>query len=154
SRGVERVATGAKRWSPGEGTTSDGAADPHPSHCFAMGPFPLPLQPPGRSARGAGEGIKMLTYVAKRFGLAVAVVAVVIAVLFLMIYIIPGAPLSVALGPRANPVQVEALRLRMGLDKPLLIQLLHFYGSVLSGNLGSDILSDEPVLNIIMTLLP
>jgi len=58
----------------------------------------------------------MLTYAAKRLGLAVLVVAVVIVVLFLMIYIIPGDPLSVALGPRANPVQVEALRQRMGLD--------------------------------------
>ena len=62
----------------------------------------------------------MLTYAAKRLGLAVAVVAVVIAVLFLMIYIIPGDPLTVALGPRANPALVEALRQRMGLDQALL----------------------------------
>ena len=96
----------------------------------------------------------MLTYAAKRLGLAVLVVAVVIAVLFLMIYIIPGDPLSVALGPRANPVQVEALRQRMGLDQPIYIQLLRFYGAVLTGNLGNDILSEEPVLRIIMTLLP
>ncbi|HKF64150.1 MAG TPA: ABC transporter permease [Dongiaceae bacterium] len=96
----------------------------------------------------------MLTYAAKRLGLAVLVVAVVIVVLFLMIYIIPGDPLSVALGPRANPVQVEALRQRMGLDQPIYIQLLRFYGSVLTGNLGNDILSEEPVLPIIMTLLP
>ena len=66
----------------------------------------------------------MLTYAAKRLGLAVAVVAVVIAVLFLMIYIIPGDPLTVALGPRANPALVEALRQRMGLDRPFYIQLL------------------------------
>ncbi|HEX4570495.1 MAG TPA: ABC transporter permease, partial [Dongiaceae bacterium] len=96
----------------------------------------------------------MLSYAAKRLGLAVLVVTVVIVVLFLMIYIIPGDPLSVALGPRANPVQVEALRQRMGLDQPIYIQLLRFYGSVLTGNLGNDILSEEPVLRIIMTLLP
>ena len=78
----------------------------------------------------------------------------VIAVLFLMIYIIPGDPLTVALGPRANPALVEALRQRMGLDKPIYIQLLRFYSSVLTGNLGNDVLSEEPVLNIILTLLP
>src|SRR5258708_26481041 len=96
----------------------------------------------------------MLTYTAKRLGLAVAVVAVVIAVLFLMIYIIPGDPLTVALGPRANPALVEALRQRMGLDQPFYIQLMRFYSSVLTGNLGNDVLSAEQVLNIVLTLLP
>src|SRR5262249_33611176 len=52
-----------------------------------------------RGAKGAWRVHIMLSYAAKRLGLAVAVVATVIAVLFLMIYIIPGDPLSVALGP-------------------------------------------------------
>ena len=96
----------------------------------------------------------MLNYAAKRLGLAVAVVAGVIAILFAIIYVIPGDPLSVALGPRANPALVEELRARMGLDQPVYVQLLRFYASVLSGNLGHDILSNEPVLNIILGLLP
>src|SRR3954471_23373491 len=96
----------------------------------------------------------MLTYAAKRLGLAVAVVAVVIAVLFLMIYVIPGDPLTVALGPRANPVLVEQLRLRMGLDQPIYIRLIRFYGSVLTGDLGNDVLSEEPVLRLIFAVMP
>jgi len=96
----------------------------------------------------------MLNYAAKRLGLAVAVVAGVIAILFAIIYVIPGDPLSVALGPRANPALVEELRARMGLDQPVYVQLLRFYASVLSGNLGHYILSNEPVLNIILGLLP
>jgi peptide/nickel transport system permease protein len=96
----------------------------------------------------------MLNYTVKRLGLAVAVVAVVVAVLFLMIYIIPGDPLTVALGPRANPQLVEQLRLRMGLDQPFYIQLIRFYRAVLTGDLGNDVLSEEPVLSIILTVLP
>jgi peptide/nickel transport system permease protein len=96
----------------------------------------------------------MLTYAVKRLGLAVAVVMIVIAVLFLMIYIIPGDPLTVALGPRANPDLVAALRIRMGLDQPIYVQLWHFYRSVITGDLGNDVLSEEPVLNIILQVLP
>jgi peptide/nickel transport system permease protein len=96
----------------------------------------------------------MLSYTVKRLGLAAVVVAVVIAVLFLMIYIIPGDPLTVALGPRANPDLVAALRVEMGLDRPIYVQLWHFYRAVLTGDLGRDVLSEEPVLNIILQVLP
>src|SRR5581483_6650396 len=96
----------------------------------------------------------MLNYAVKRLGLAVVVVAVVIAVLFLMIYIIPGDPLTVARGLRANPALVAELRARMGLDQPIYVQLFHFYRSVLTGDLGSDVLSDEPVLAIILQVMP
>ena len=96
----------------------------------------------------------MLNYTIKRLGLAALVVAVVIAVLFLMIYIIPGDPLTVALGPRANPDLVAALRVEMGLDQPIYVQLWHFYRAVLTGDLGRDVLSEEPVLNIILQVLP
>jgi peptide/nickel transport system permease protein len=60
----------------------------------------------------------------------------------------------VALGPRANPDLVAALRVEMGLDQPIYVQLWHFYRAVLTGDLGRDVLSEEPVLNIILQVLP
>jgi peptide/nickel transport system permease protein len=96
----------------------------------------------------------MLSYAAKRLGLAIAVVGVVIAVLFVMIYVIPGDPLRVALGPRASAARIEELRTQMGLDQPLILQILRFYKSVLTGDLGRDILSNESVLKIILGLMP
>jgi len=96
----------------------------------------------------------MMTYAAKRVGLALAVVMVVMALLFVMIYLIPGDPARVALGPRATQALIDELHSRMGLDKPIWVQILNFYRSALTGNLGNDVLSGESVLQIIAGQMP
>ena len=96
----------------------------------------------------------MLSYVAKRIVLAVTVVMVVIALLFVMIYLVPGDPARVALGPLANQALIDELHSRMGLDKPIWIQIASFYRSALTGNLGYDVLSGESVLWIIAGQMP
>jgi peptide/nickel transport system permease protein len=96
----------------------------------------------------------MLRYAAKRLALAAAVVALVMAIVFTLIYAIPGDPARVALGPLASPALIAALRARMGLDQPLPLQILHFYQSMLTGDLGRDVLSNESVLRLILTVLP
>ena len=56
----------------------------------------------------------MLTYAARRLGLGIAIVRVAMAILFSMIYLIPGDPAAVALGPKATPAVTSALRLPLG----------------------------------------
>lgn len=68
----------------------------------------------------------MWLYFIKRLALAVVVVALVIAALFVMTYAIPGDPARVALGPRASPELVAEFRARMGLEQPLLVQMGNF----------------------------
>lgn len=96
----------------------------------------------------------MLTYMLKRIVLSVAVVFTVIAALFVMIHAVPGDPVRIALGPRASEALVAAFRERLGLDQPMLVQLMKFYGSILRGDLGSDVISGASVLKIILSQLP
>jgi len=96
----------------------------------------------------------MLQYALKRLGLGIIIVSVAMMMLFCMVYLIPGDPASVALGPRATPAMVESLRIRMGLDQPVWIQFLKFYGSLLRGDLGTEVLSGRPVLTVVMEQLP
>ncbi len=96
----------------------------------------------------------MLHYALKRLGLGVIIVCAAMTMLFAMVYVIPGDPASVALGPRATPAMVEALRVRMGLDQPTWQQLLNFFASVVRGDLGTEILSGRRVLDVIMEQLP
>lgn len=96
----------------------------------------------------------MLSYAIKRLGLAIVIVALAMAILFLMIFVIPGDPASVALGPRATPEMREALRIRMGLDQPLWEQLGRFYWGVLRGDLGREVLSERPVVTVVLEQLP
>lgn len=96
----------------------------------------------------------MWIYLIKRLGLAAATVAVAVTVLFAMIHMVPGDPASVMLGPRATPALREALRLRLGLDDPFIVQVGAFFLSVLRGDLGIDIVRDQPVATIVMRQLP
>ena len=71
--------------------------------------------------------------------------AVVVTVVFLLIHLIPGDPVSVMLGPDASPAQIAATRQALGLDRPVHEQLVKFYGRVLRGDLGHSYFLDRPV---------
>ena len=96
----------------------------------------------------------MLTYTLKRLGLAVVIVSLAMFLLFCMIYLIPGDPASVALGPRATEAMREALRVRMGLDQPVWIQFRNFFIGAWTGDLGNEVLSGRPVLTVVLEQLP
>jgi peptide/nickel transport system permease protein len=71
-------------------------------------------------------------------------------VVFLLIHLIPGDPVSVMLGPEASPAQIEATRRSLGLDRPIHEQLLGFYARVLRGDLGQSYFLDRPVTTAII----
>tara|TARA_B100000686_G_scaffold355341_1_gene473007 strand:+ start:15047 stop:15910 length:864 start_codon:yes stop_codon:yes gene_type:complete len=71
-----------------------------------------------------------------------------------MIHAVPGDPATVMLGPRATPELIAQLHERMGLDKPLPVQIVSFFGQVLSGDLGTDVFQEKPVAGIIMSVVP
>ncbi|MXZ80973.1 MAG: ABC transporter permease [Gammaproteobacteria bacterium] len=96
----------------------------------------------------------MLSYSLKRLGLAVAIVSVAMLLLFAMIYLIPGDPAAVALGPRATEAMREALRIKMGLDQPVWIQFWNFFINAWQGDLGNEVLSNRPVAKVVMEQLP
>ena len=96
----------------------------------------------------------MLIYSAKRIGLALVIVLIAMTMLFSMIYVVPGDPASIALGPRATSEMKAQLIARMGLDQPLPVQLVNFIGGVLRGDLGVDVWSNRSVAAIVLDALP
>lgn len=96
----------------------------------------------------------MLIYLFKRLGLAAIIVVIAVSLLYGMIHAVPGDPLSIVLGPRATPEMRADLALRLGLDKPFIVQLGKFFFNVLQGDLGDDVFSERPVSEIFFTQLP
>ena len=96
----------------------------------------------------------MLVYLIKRIGLAILIIISAVTLLYLMIHAVPGDPATVMLGPRATPELIEALHIKMGLDKPLPVQIVSFFGRVLNGDLGTDIFQERPVVEIIAKVIP
>ena len=96
----------------------------------------------------------MLNYTFKRLALSVAIVSLAMLLLFCMIYLIPGDPAAVALGPRATEAMREALRIKMGLDQPVWVQFWNFFTNAWMGDLGNEVLSERPVAAVVMEQLP
>ena len=74
--------------------------------------------------------------------------------MFFMIHLVPGDPARILLGPRATPEMIADISMRMGLDQPLIIQLMKFLGNILKGDLGMDAISNRPVTSIVFGQLP
>ena len=87
----------------------------------------------------------MTAYLIRRLLAVIPVMAVVVTVVFLLIHLIPGDPVAVMLGPDATPAQIDGTRKALGLDRPLLEQLLLFYQRILHGDLGRSYFLDRPV---------
>lgn len=95
-----------------------------------------------------------LIFLARRIGRLIVSLAVVLSLSFLLIQFIPGDPVRLALGPTAPASMVAQQRAALGLTKPLVVQYLDYWHNVLTGHLGTSIVSGQPVEQIIATSLP
>ena len=96
----------------------------------------------------------MLIYFIKRIFLGILIIGVAMTLMFFMIHLVPGDPARILLGPRATPEMIADISMRMGLDQPLIIQLMKFLGNILKGDLGMDVISNRPVTAIVFGQLP
>src|SRR5689334_8238 len=96
----------------------------------------------------------MLQYAAKRIALGLLILIVVMTAMYAAVFLIPGDPASMALGPRATPELKRMLTERMGLDRPLYVQIFNFFRNAVTGNLGYDVWSNRPVSTLVFEALP
>jgi peptide/nickel transport system permease protein len=78
----------------------------------------------------------------------------VLTLVFLIVRILPGDPVLVILGDQASTASVLALRERLGLDQPLLVQYGSFLFEAFQGNLGKSMVTGRPVSEEILNVLP
>ncbi len=69
--------------------------------------------------------------------------------MFLLLHLTPGDPATVIAGDYASPADVERIRDRLGLNKPLHIQFFGWTERLLHGDLGTSIFSQLPVSHLI-----
>ncbi|WIY54542.1 ABC transporter permease [Devosia sp. YIM 151766] len=85
---------------------------------------------------------------------AFASVLAAMLLIFVLMSVVPGDPASTLLGPQASPEFVRQYIQQMGLDQPVHIRLGRFFGNLLTGNLGTDVVSGRPVWDIIAEAMP
>ena len=90
----------------------------------------------------------------KRLGFLVFVVFGVTLVTFFMSHVIPGDPASMIAGQRASEETLQSIRQQLGLDQPIWIQYFHYIGNLLTGDLGTSIRTQRPVLSELIAFFP
>ena len=91
----------------------------------------------------------MIWFVAKRLLAAVPTLVAVLTVVFIIVRIVPGDPALVILGDQATAEATEALRARLGTDRPMLVQYWSFVTNALTGDFGSSLVTGRGPIRLI-----
>jgi peptide/nickel transport system permease protein len=98
---------------------------------------------------GRDELPSLTAWVLRRLALSVLILLGVSILVFAATQALPGDPAQQILGHAAAPEQLAALRQRLGLDRSLTSQYLHWLSDVLHGSLGTSLSSPERVGSVI-----
>jgi ABC-type dipeptide/oligopeptide/nickel transport system permease component len=82
------------------------------------------------------------------------VIWLVVSIVFLLIHLVPGDPITQILGEGAPPVQIAETRHTYGLDLPLGEQYVRYWKGVLHGDLGPSVRYNQSVSRLIAQRYP
>lgn len=95
----------------------------------------------------------MTAFFLKRVLILFLTLLLVSIVIFAVLLVIPSDPAQIILGIHATPETLQTLRHRLGLDRPVLLQYLHYMKNLGAGDLGKSITYDIPIRSLIFSRL-
>lgn len=96
----------------------------------------------------------MGAYIRRRLLQSVVVVWGVSVLVFFLLRLAPGDPVSLLLVESASPEQVAEAQAKWGLDKPIPVQYAVFLGRALRGDLGDSLFFQQPAIEVLMERMP
>jgi peptide/nickel transport system permease protein len=100
------------------------------------------------------RGNSILIFVLRKFSRLVLTVLIISTIVFLVIRVIPGDPALVIAGIDASESDIEAIRAKLGTDKPILEQYVEWIWKVMRFDFDTSMISGQPVTRLIMDRLP
>jgi len=98
----------------------------------------------------SGHGTSLRGYILTRLALAIPTVLILLTLVFLLMRVAPGDPITSALGGRVPSEELERRKEAAGLDKPLPEQYVEYLGDAFTLDLGTTINDDREVTSIIV----
>jgi peptide/nickel transport system permease protein len=96
----------------------------------------------------------VLRYISRRVFIAVPVLCVIVSLTFFLVQLIPGNVAQTILGQGATAAQIAQVNHALGLDQPIGLRFLAFWGNTLRGDFGVSLVNGQPVLQSIGNALP
>ncbi|WP_299842135.1 ABC transporter permease [uncultured Jannaschia sp.] len=96
----------------------------------------------------------MLAFLARRVLVAIPTVVLISMLVFGLQHLLPGDPILVMAGEERDPEVIALLREKYRMDDPIPVQYLAWIGNALTGDLGTSLRTQQPVLELIGEKLP
>lgn len=97
-------------------------------------------------SRGGG----LRTYVLTRVALAIPTIFILVTMVFLLMRVAPGDPITAALGAKLPAKELEQRKAEAGYDRPIIDQYLEYLGQVVTLDLGESVTDNRSVKSIIV----
>jgi peptide/nickel transport system permease protein len=98
--------------------------------------------------------VSLRTYVISRVLLTIPMILLLLSLVFLVLRVMPGDPVLLHFERSADPALVAAMRTRLGLDQPILIQYITYLTGFFRGDFGLSMQDYSPVSFQIATRFP
>ena len=95
----------------------------------------------------------MISFLLSRLGRAALTIFLVMTFSFIVLRL-SGDPALIIMSPDAPPEAIAAFRKSWGLDDPIWLQYLHYFGAVLEGELGRSMRDGRPAIQIVSERIP
>jgi peptide/nickel transport system permease protein len=96
-----------------------------------------------------GQGTSLRQYALTRLALVLPMIFILLTLVFVLMRVAPGDPISAALGGHAPPAVVQRIKHELGYDDPLYQQYARYLADLVRGNFGSSITDRRPITDII-----
>jgi len=93
-------------------------------------------------------------YILKRVLISIPVLIGVVFVIFFMLNVVPGDPVTLMMGEHIKPDLIEAFRERMGLDDPFIVQFFNYLKNAVQGDFGMSYKLNREVSGLIFQAFP
>jgi peptide/nickel transport system permease protein len=96
----------------------------------------------------------LFSYIITRLLLAIPMIFIMLTLVFVVLRVMPGDPVSAMLGGHAPEKVIQEKKAALGLNRPLGIQYLDYLGHLLQGDLGESMIFKQKVSQPIKEKLP
>ena len=77
-----------------------------------------------------------IKFIIKRILIAIPVLIGVMLIIFLMLNVVPGDPVTLMMKEHIKPELIERMKVEMGLDDPVMVRFLNYIKSAAHGDFG------------------
>ena len=101
-------------------------------------------------AKAQSSRFSLLRYLGVRFLLIFPTIFILVSMVFVVMRMV-GDPITASQGGKLSAEQLQELISRAGYDRPIFVQYFEYLGQVATGNFGTTLTDNRPVIELLAT---